>query len=196
MVRKLKALHKAAQTSIGVKPGANAVAVEVTLLASRYLLIEQQVDRLVKSLVYLVDRTEEGKYLLSIPGVNYITTGALLAELGPLESYQNAKQLVKMAGTNPIEMVSGGKRLGKTPMSKKGRPRLRYSAWSAVIPLFRHNPDFRAWAKRLRERPAYANPLNGKEVVGAALNRLLRLVYVLAKKQEFYRSPQLALVMK
>jgi len=194
MVGKLKALRETAQTSIGIKPGADAVAMEVSLLVNRYRLIEQQVDGLVKSLILQVDRTEEGKYLLSIPGVNYLSTAALLAELGPLSSYSNAKQLVKMAGTNPIEAESGGKRLGKTPMSKKGRPRLRYSAWSAVIPLFRHNPDFRAWAKRLRERPAHANPLNGKEVVGAALNRLLRLVYVLVKKQEFYRSPQIALL--
>jgi len=63
-----------------------------------------------------------------------------------------------------------------------------------VIPLFRHNPDFRAWAKRLRERPAHPNPLGSKEVVGAALNRLLRLIYDLVRKEEFYRSPQLALV--
>lgn len=194
MRKKLRALHQAAQTSIGIKPGADAVATEITLLVSRYYLIEQQVDRLVKSLIQLLDRTEEGKYLLSIPGINYLSAAALLAELGPLKSYQNAKQVIKMAGTNPIESESGGKRRGQTPMSKKGRPRLRYSAWSAVIPLFRHNPDFRAWAKRLRERPAHANPLNGKEVVGAALNRLLRLVYTLVKKQEFYRSPQLALV--
>jgi transposase len=194
MKKKLRALHQAAQTSIGIKPGADAVATEITLLVSRYYLIEQQVDRLVKSLIKLVDKTEEGKYLLSIPGINYLSTAALLAELGSFRSYHNAKQLIKMAGTNPIESESGGKRLGKTPMSKKGRPRLRYSAWSAVIPLFRHNPDFRAWAKQRRERPAHANPLNGKEVVGAALNRLLRLVYTLVKKQEFYRSPQLALV--
>jgi transposase len=194
MRKKLRTLHQAAQTSIGIKPGADAVATEITLLVSRYCLIEQQVDRLVKSLVRLVDRTEEGKYLLSIPGINYLSAAALLAELGPLNLYHNAKQLIKMAGTNPIELESGGKRRGQTPMSKKGRPRLRYSAWSAVIPLFRHNPDFRAWAKRLRERPVHANPLNGKEVVGAALNRLLRLVYILAKKQEFYRSPQIALV--
>lgn len=140
-----------------------------------------------------MDKTNEGKYLLSIPGINYLSAASLLAELGPFSSYKNGKQLVKMAGTNPIEAESGDKRLGKTPMSKKGRPRLRYSAWSAVIPLFRHNPDFRAWAKRLRERPAHANPLNGKEVVGAALNRLLRLVYALVKKQEFYRSPQIIL---
>ena len=194
MKKKLCALHQVARTSIGVKPGADAVATEVTLLVSRYYLIEQQVDRLVKSLIRLVEKTEEGKYLLSIPGINYLSAAVLLAELGSFRSYHNARQLIKMAGTNPIESESGGKRLGKTPMSKKGRPRLRYSAWSAVIPLLRHNPDFRAWAKRLRERPAHANPLNGKEVVGAALNRLLRLVYTLVKKQEFYRSPQLVLV--
>jgi transposase len=54
MRKKLRALHQAAQTSIGIKPGADAVAVEVTLLVSRYYLIEQQVDRLVKSLIRLV----------------------------------------------------------------------------------------------------------------------------------------------
>lgn len=194
MKKKLCALHQVARTSIGIKPGADAVATEVTLLVGRYNLIEQQVDRLVRSLIELVDKTEEGKYILSIPGINYLSAAALLAELGSFKLYNNARQLIKMAGTNPIESESGGKRLGKTPMSKKGRPRLRYSAWSAVIPLFRHNPDFQAWAKRLRERPAHENPLNGKEVIGAALNRLLRLVFTLVKKQEFYRSPQMALV--
>ena len=194
MRKKLRALHQAAQSSIGIKPGADSVAMEVSLLLNRYYLVEQQVDRFVKALIWLVDRTEEGRYLLSIPGINYLSAAALLAELGPLKSYQNAKQVIKMAGTNPIESESGGKRRGQTPMSKKGRPRLRYSAWSAVIPLFRHNPDFRAWVKRLRERPVHANPLNGKEIVGAALNRLLRLVYALVRKKEFYRSPQLAMV--
>ena len=190
MVKKLKALREAAQISIGVKPGADAVAMEVSLLADRCSLLDQQTGVLVKSLVRLVDRTKEGKYLLSIPGINYLSTAALLAELGPLGFYQNAKQMIKMAGTNPIQVESGGKRLGKTPISKKGRPRLRYSAWNAVIPLFAHNPDFRAWAKRLRERPVHANPLNGKEVVGAAVNRLLRLIHALVKKEEFYRAPQ------
>jgi transposase len=193
MVKKLRALHQAARTSVGVKPGSGSVAAEVSMLAVRYSLIEEQIGKLMESLIWLVERTEEGKYLLSIPGLNYLSIAALLAETGDLKQYQNAKQVIKMAGTNPIESESGGKRLGETPMSKKGRPRLRYSAWNAVIPLFRHNPDFRSWAKRLRERPAHANPLNGKEVVWAALNRLLRMAYALVKKQEFYRSSQMAL---
>jgi len=44
----------------------------------------------VKSLIRLVDNTEEGKYLLSIPRINYLSAAALLAELVPLRSYQNA----------------------------------------------------------------------------------------------------------
>jgi transposase len=194
MRKKLRSLYRAAQSSIGIRSGADGVALEISLLVARYRLIEQQVSEIVKTLVAQVDRIEDSKYILSIPGVNYLTTAALLAELGPLKYYHNSKQIIKMAGTNPIEVESGGKRYGKTPMSKKGRPRLRYSVWSAVIPLFRHNPDFRAWAKRLRERPAHANPLNGKEVIGAALNRLLRLVYTLVRKQEFYRLPQESLI--
>ncbi|MFC2004030.1 hypothetical protein ACFLUK_00585 [Chloroflexota bacterium] len=43
-------------------------------------------------------------------------------------------------------------------------------------------------------RPAHANPLNGREVVGAALNRLLRLAFTMVKNQTYYISPQLAQV--
>ncbi|MBI2287818.1 MAG: IS110 family transposase [Chloroflexi bacterium] len=87
MIRKLHALHEVAQTSIGVKSGADSVSLEMSLLVSRYSLIEQQMDRLVKLLVELVDRTEEGKYIRSIPGINYLSAAALLAELGPVNSF-------------------------------------------------------------------------------------------------------------
>jgi len=60
--------------------------------------------------------------------------------------------------------------------------------------MLRFNSDFRAWAKQRRERPAHANPLGGREIVGAALNRLLRLSFALVKNQTYYRSPQLVQV--
>ena len=154
-------------------------------------LIKLHISIIEQSLIRLVDNTEEGKYLLSIRGLNYMTVAGLLAELGPFRSYRNAKQMIKMAGSNPIESESAGKRSSRTPMSKKGRPGLHYCAWVAVIPLLRFNPDFRVWAKRLKERPAHANPLNGREVVGAACNRLLRLAFTLVKNQTYYRAPYL-----
>ncbi|NVM22499.1 MAG: IS110 family transposase [Desulfobacterales bacterium] len=191
MRKKLRALHYAARTSIGIEAGAQSVSHEVSFLIGKLQLIKWQVRKIEGVLTRLVDETEEGKYLLSIRGLNYIAAAGMLAELGSFKSYRNARQLIKMAGSNPIESESAGKRATRTPMSKKGRPGLRYCTWTAVIPLLRHNPDFRSWAKRLRERPVHANPLNGKEIVGATLNRLLRLAFTLVKKQTFYRLPQL-----
>ena len=194
MKKKLRALHYTAKTSIGIDAGAQSVSSEISFLVEKLSLIKRHIRSIDETLVRLVDKTEEGKYLLSIIGLNYISVAGLLAELGSFRSYQSAKQLIKMAGSNPTESESAGKRGSPTPMSKKGRPVLRYCAWTAVIPMLRFNPDFRAWAKKLRERPVQANPLSGREIVGAALNRLLRLAFTLVKKQSFYRSPQLVQV--
>jgi len=165
---------------------------EISFLVEKLNLIKRHIRIIEGNLVRLVDKTEEGKYLLSIRGLNYIAVAGLLAELGSFKQYRSAKQMIKMAGSNPTESESAGKRGSHTPMSKQGRPVLRYCAWTSVIPMLRLNPDFRAWAKKRRERPVYANPLNGREVVGAALNRLLRLSFTLVKKRAFYRVPELA----
>ena len=191
MRKKLRALHYAAQASIGIEAGAQSVSSEISFLVEKLCLISRQIRSIDETLARLVDETEEGKYLLSIIGINYISVAGLLAELGSFRSYRSAKQLIKMAGSNPTESESGGKRSAHTPMSKKGRPVLRYCAWTAVIPMLRFNPDFRAWAKERRERPTHANPLSGREIVGAALNRLLRLAFALVKNQTFYQVPQL-----
>jgi len=196
MRKKLRALHYSARTSIGIEAGARSVSSEISFLVEKFELIRRHTRIIERTLVRLVDETEEGKYLLSIRGLNYIAVAGLLAELGCFKAYRSAKQMIKMAGSNPTESESAGKRGTHTPMSKQGRPVLRYCAWTSVIPMLRLNPDFRAWAKQRRERPAHANPLNGREVVGAALNRLLRLAFAMVKSQTYYQvsKPELALV--
>jgi transposase len=196
MRKKLRALHHMARASIGIAAGARPVSSEISFLVEKLELIRGHICIIERTLVSLVDETEEGKYLLSIRGLNYIAVAGLLAELGCFKAYQSAKQMIKMAGSNPTESESAGKRGSHTPMSKQGRPVLRYCAWTSVIPMLRLNPDFRAWAKQMRERPVHANPLNGREVVGAALNRLLRLAFAMVKNQTYYQvsKPELTLV--
>jgi len=189
MKGKLKALHHAAKASIGIEAGARSVSSEIAFLIEKFRLLAQQRRHMNEIIERLVHETREGKYLLSIPGLNYISAAGMLAELGSFSSYQNAKQLIKMAGSNPTESESGGKRHSHTPISKQGRPVLRHCAWNAVIPMLRFNADFRDWAKKLRERPAGANPLSGREVMVAGVNKLLRLAFALVKKQAFYRIP-------
>lgn len=188
MRKKLKALHYSAKKSIGIDAGARSLSHEIAFLVDKLELIRRQICIMEGTLIRLVDETEEGKYLLSIRGLNYIAVAGLLAELGCFKLYRSAKQMIKMAGSNPTESESAGKKRAKTPMSKQGRPLLRYCAWTSVIPMLRFNPDFRAWAKQRRERPVHANPLNGREIVGAALNRLLRLSFALVRNQTYYHD--------
>jgi len=187
MRRKLRALHYSARTSIGIDAGACSLSSEIAFLVEKLELIRGHICSIERTLVRLVDETEEGKYLLSIRGLNYIAVAGLLAELGCFKAYQSARQMIKMAGTNPTESESAGKKRARTPMSKQGRPVLRYCAWTSVIPMLRFNSDFRAWAKQRRERPVHANPLGGREVVGAALNRLLRLAFAMVKNKTYYQ---------
>jgi len=194
MRKKLRALHYSATISIGIHAGARSVSSEIAFLVEKLELIRRHIRVIEGTLVKLVDETEEGKYLLSIRGLNYIAVAGLLAELGCFKLYRSAKQMIKMAGSNPTESESAGKKRSKTPMSKQGRPLLRYCAWTSVIPMLRFNPDFRAWAKQRRERPAHANPLSGREIVGAALNRLLRLAFALVKNQTYYQDVKPALI--
>jgi len=195
MRRKLRTLNYMARTSIGIEAGARSVSSEISFLVEKLELIRRHIRIIGQTLVRLVDETEEGKYLLSIRGLNYIAVAGLLAELGCFKAYRSAKQMIKMAGSNPTESESAGKRGAHTPMSKQGRPVLRYCAWTSVIPMLRLNEDFRAWAKQRRERPAHANPLNGREVVGAALNRLLRLAFAMVKSQTYYQVSKLELAL-
>jgi transposase len=191
-VRKLHAIHSIAQTSIGIDSAAESVSAELSLLVQRIRLNVEQIEKTEDMLIGLVNSIKDSRYLLSIRGLSYITVAGLLAELGPLSSYQNVGQLIKMAGTNPTESESAGKRGSHTPMSKKGRPGLRWCIWAAAISLLRHNPDFTSWAKDRLERPVHAHPLKKREVIGALANRLLRLAYALVRNQTMYRVPQLA----
>ncbi len=189
MRRKLKLLHEAAKESIGIEAGSKALASEISFLCQKEELTRRHLAIIDQNLAHLVHQTEEGKFLLSIRGLNYIGVAGLLAELGCFKSYRSAKQMIKMAGSNPTESESAGKRSSHTPMSKKGRPVLRCCAWTSVIPMLRLNADFRNWAKRREERPVHDHPLNKREIVGAALNRLLRLAFALVKNQTYYQTP-------
>ncbi|MBW2341161.1 MAG: transposase [Deltaproteobacteria bacterium] len=118
MRRKLHAPHYAARHSFGIEAGAQSVASELPFLVEKLQLIKRQIFRIDGTLLRLADETEEGKYLLSIRGLNYISVAELLAELGSFRSYRSAKQLIKMAGSNPTESESAGKRGSHSPMSK------------------------------------------------------------------------------
>lgn len=187
-LKPLKELHGQAIFSAGVKPGASAVAQEVGYLAGQLQMLQGQMVMCEDRLAGLVRQLPESPFLLSIPGIGIITVAGVLGELGPLEHYRNAKQLVKMAGTNPTQSESAGKSSPHTSMSKKGRSDLRWCLWMAALRLMRHNSDFVEWARELLQRPGQAHPLKPREAIGAVGNRFLRIAYALVKERRCYEA--------
>lgn len=191
MRKKLAAIHEAARESIGIKAGSSAVASEVSMLVERLRLLQGQKEKTDRLLVGLEESLPESWLLLSVNGIGHITVAGLLGELGPIRNYQNARQLVKMAGINPVQSESAGKRGGRTPMSKKGRPLLRHCLWEACSGLLRYNASFKSWFEGLLERPVHSHPLNKREARGAMCRKLLHLVFSLVHNGTSYRMEEM-----
>jgi transposase len=189
-VSKIRALQSVSANSIGIDDGSASVSQEVSLIVERIKLLTTQIETITKSLIEWVNSVPESRYMLSIPGLGYLTIAGILAGLGPLSNYINGRQLIKMAGLNPTQKESANKSSNHTPISKQGRSSLRWCLWPALVSLLRHNADFKDWAKARQGRAANAHPLHRREVIGAAINRLLRLIFALVKKQSFYKMRQ------
>lgn len=185
-VGKLKNLHQLAPISVGVKAGAEEVAREIGLVVERLRLLDAQIKGVESRMLELAARLPEATYALSIPGLGRLMVAKLIARIGPLEDYRNAKDLIKLAGSNPTQSESAGKSRSHTPMSKKGRSDLRGLLWQAAMSLLRKNDEFRNWARGMESRAAHANPLHKREILGAAMNKLLRLYFALVSKRQTY----------
>ena len=116
-----------------------------------------------------------------------ISSALIAAELGDLNRFDHAKQLVKLAGIQPTPNQSGKYKRQKTPMSRKGRVRLRTYLFFATMRLIYTDAAFQAHQQRLTQREH--KPLKKLEAVGALMNKLLHLLWSLCRHQTTY-SPE------
>jgi transposase len=75
----------------------------------------------------------------SIAGLTPAGAAAILAETGDPARFASPRSLAGHAGLCPRDNASGAFQ-GKTPISGRGRPRLRVAAWRAVWAALPNNP--------------------------------------------------------
>ncbi len=185
-LRKLGELHRLAQESIGIPAENRALALEVRTILETIEMLDHQIKEVEAQLIEEFLALEESIYLLSIKGIGLTTGAGILAEIGDISTYQSAKSLPKLGGINPSHNDSGVHRGTHTPMTKKGRARLRRVVYQAALCCIAHNPVFQADYRRLRERKR--NPLPRMKAVGAIMNKLLRVVYALLKERRVFEE--------
>jgi transposase len=87
--------------------------------------------------------------LVTFPGVGPVTSAVLLAEMPELGSL-DAKQAASLAGLAPFNNDSGSSE--KQRSIHGGRAGVRCALFMAALSAIRHNPDIKAFYKRLRDQ--------------------------------------------
>ena len=181
---KLRRAHALAATSVGVQHGVQALQ----------LMVQQQLETLALLMRLWEDaRTAltdpflalpESRYILSVHGIGLVSAAIILAEIGDPSHYHNGRQWVKLAGSQPVPNISGRKTRSRTPMSRKGRPRLRTTLFFVVIRLVQVDDAFGRQYLYFQQREK--NPLTKMQALGALMNKLLRILWALVRNQTLY----------
>lgn len=114
--------------------------------------------------------------LESIPGIGQATAALLLAELGDITHFDNARQVAAFAGLVPRIRESGSSVRSRARLSKVGSSRLRKSLYFPAITALRFNPLIKALGVRLS-----AAGKSKMLIIGAAMRKLLHLAYGVLK---------------
>lgn len=114
--------------------------------------------------------------LITIPGIGKLTASKLLGEIRSIVDFRNARQLAAYAGLTPRNFLSGTSVHKKTRLSKTGNSNLRKTLYMPAVVARRCNPIIRSFCDRL-----YQNGLQPMEVIGAAMRKLLHLVFGILK---------------
>ncbi|CAM4031912.1 Transposase [Alkalicoccus chagannorensis] len=118
--------------------------------------------------------------MLAIKGIGPITVAGFLAEVGDLTNYEDPRQIIKLAGLN-LRRNESGTHKGQTQISKRGRRKLRALLFRVALPLSSRNEAFRKLHHYFRQRSE--NPLTGKQSLIALCCKLIRILFVIGKKQ-------------
>jgi transposase len=112
-----------------------------------------------------------------IPGLTAVGAAAILAETGGPRRYDSSSSLVKHAGLSPSGNASGAFE-GQAPISRRGRPGLRLTAWRAVWPMLQFNPvmaaTYAAMTQAADAAAAEAGPQQARAAAAAARARRAR----------------------
>ena len=183
-VAKLRRAHGLAARSVGLKDGVEALQLALRLHIGMLEALRRQVEKVRAALIDVFLALPESDYLLSVHGLGLITAATILSEIGDPKHYSNGNQLIKLAGTQPVLNTSGRKTRSRTPMSHKGRPRLRTALFFAVMRLVQVDEAFARQYLHLQTREK--NPLTKMQALGVLMNKLLRILWALMRNRTFY----------
>jgi len=177
---RIKRLHESANSSVGINYGSSGIQASVRLLVKKLENLNEDIQTLEAEIKKKVEELPESKLLLTIDGIQHLTVGYLLGELGDLDQYSGKSALLKMAGLNLFEISSGAHR-GKKRIAKRGRSLVRKILYLAVLNMLKKGGIY--------HQDYHRRTLLGKAKMSSIvvfMKRLLVTMFSMIKKHEAF----------
>ena len=136
--------------------------------------VGQHIQRQDRQLKEMAKGDERVKWLESIPGIGTYSAMIILAEVGELRRFGNAKALYSYAGLVPVVRESAGQK-SRGRISRCGSPRLRWVMVEAAHTAVRCSPAARGYFARLKRRK------HNNVAIVALARKLLGAVFALLR---------------
>lgn len=186
--KRAQKLFEVALKSVGCTEGLKIGLKELQYLLREYAMYFEQLEEIKKEMETLITQIPGAKAILEIKGMGLVTTTSIIAEIGDISRFEAAKQIIKYAGLNLIEN-SSGKHHGQTTISKRGRKRLRAFLFKVIMPMVANNKEFKELHKYYTTRKE--NPLKKKQSLILLCCKLIKVIFVILKKDIFYDGNKL-----
>ena len=148
-------------------------------VSSMLLFIDKQIAKIKTTLATIVKNNKQlnsqVKLLTSIDGVGDKTAWSILAYIGDISLFENAKQISSYAGLNP-RIEQSGSSINRSSLSKVGCARLRKSLYMPALVAVRFNTLMKTFYEKL-----LAKGKAKKVALVAVMRKLLVIAYGVLK---------------
>ncbi|MEJ2223496.1 MAG: transposase, partial [Desulfobacterales bacterium] len=185
--QRLLHIHDAAEQSIGCRQG-SSVAFEAQLLVENLHRAREQIAEVEEHLYLICGSYKEYELLQTMPGFGPFVSAVVLGAIGYAQRFENAKQLLRLAGLDLNASRSGKRSQSAVPViSKVGKADLRYALYQAARVATSLTAEFKAYFKRLLKGREKEKGIKTKMRVKVSA-KMLVIAWTLMKTQQPYKA--------
>ena len=172
-----------AETSVGIKDGAGAGKLAVQWFVERIMELDAELAVIENEINQKCREIPHTGNILEISGIGENTLSGILAEMGDISRFDDAKEIQKLSGLGLVA-CSSGKHKGETKISHRGRKRLRYWLFQAAKSVVAHAAEFKELHTYYTTRAD--NPLKKMQSLIVIACKLLRIIFTILKTETVY----------
>ena len=178
---KARSLKSLAKSTFGISIANKAFSFEIKLLMQTIEFLTNQLSELEKEIADLLGETDT--FITSIVGIGTVLGAAILGEIGDINRFSEAENLVAYAGLKCRHSDSGEFKSSQNHMTKRGSPYLRRAIWLAATVAANHDPTLASYYQSLKSR--------GKHhlvAINAVARKMCNIIFVILKENRPYEK--------